>query len=128
MTDGKERILDGLRKAMQAEKEGQHFYLMAAAKTEDEQGRQVFQDLANDEVEHFHFLRGQYKAVSETGKTDPHLKLGAAKTYEGGHPIFSDAIKSRIGGGPLRDDGPVHRRPARALGGELLPGRGRPGG
>ena len=40
-----ERVADGLKKAMQAEIEGQHFYQMAARSTPDARGREVFETL-----------------------------------------------------------------------------------
>ena len=92
-----ERIAAGLRKAMQAEHEGQHFYLMAAKNSTDPKGREVFQSLADDEVEHFNFLKGQYTAVVRTGKIDASLKLKPRTELKGEHPIFSSEIKERIG-------------------------------
>ncbi len=91
------RIADGLEKAMQAEHEGRHFYLMAAKSTQDAKGRETFETLAEEEFEHFNFLRGQHKAVVETGQIDETLKLGDPKAFTGDHPIFSAEIKSRIG-------------------------------
>jgi len=91
-----ERILEGLKKAIQAEVEGHHFYLMAAKTTEDARGREVFAQLAEDEVEHAKFLQAQFRAVQSTGKPDATLSLGEPTVYEGPHPIFSEAIRERI--------------------------------
>ena len=92
-----ERIAEGLRRAMQAEHEGQHFYLMAAKSTMDSRGREVFQTLANDEVDHFNFLKGHYASILKTGRIDSSLKLRPRTEFKGEHPIFSDEIKARIG-------------------------------
>ncbi len=97
MDKATERVVEGLGKAMQAEREGQHFYLMAAESTSDPKARQVFQGLANEEVDHFNFLKGQYRSIVETGKIDASLKLGPQAALEGPHPIFSNAIQERIG-------------------------------
>ena len=75
MDPATERITAGLGKAIQAEREGQHFYKMAAETTQDEQGRQMFLDLAKDELDHEHFLKAQYDSVAKTGKIDPEIAL-----------------------------------------------------
>jgi len=92
-----ERMAEGLRKAMQAEQEGRHFYLMAAQSTADAQGRETFQRLAEEELDHFNFLRAQYGSLLKTGTVDETVRLGA-KQFTGEHPIFSDELKKRAGG------------------------------
>lgn len=96
MDDAAKRIADGLKKAMQAENEGYHFYKMAAQNTQDEKGREVFNLLAEEEMGHFEFLKGQYKSITETGKVDEAVKLGARKVFTESHPIFTEDIKDRI--------------------------------
>jgi rubrerythrin len=90
------RVIEGLQKAMQAEHEGRHFYLMAAGNTEDPQGKEIFQNLAEEELSHFHYLQAQYKSMVNTGKVDNSVKLGKSRTLTGSHPIFSEAIRDRI--------------------------------
>jgi len=97
MDEAVTRMTEGLRKAMQAEHEGRHFYLMAAQTTQDNQGRDTFQRLADEELDHYNFLKAQYSALNETGKIDPQVKLGPKK-FTGEHPIFSPELKQRIGG------------------------------
>lgn len=91
------RVQEALKQAMQAEQEGNHFYLMAASNTKDPKGQEVFRQLAEDEVMHFNFLKGQYRAFMETGKADASLKLPKKASPDASHPIFSDDIKKRIG-------------------------------
>ena len=43
------RVSEALNKAMQAENEGYHFYQMASSNTQDSKGREVFQQLAEEE-------------------------------------------------------------------------------
>jgi rubrerythrin len=90
-----ERMAEGLKKAIEAEIDGYHFYMMAANNTDDEQGREVFQMLASEEVEHANFLKAQYAALTETGKADANLRLKGRNALEGDHPIFSPELKSR---------------------------------
>ncbi len=91
-----EKILVALEQAIKAEVDGHHFYKMAAKSTEDPKGRTVFERLGEDEVAHARFLQAQYDSVRETGKTDPTIELGDATSYDGAHPIFSDALQERI--------------------------------
>ncbi len=97
MNDAIKRTTEGLAKAMQAENEGCHFYLMASQSTQDLQGRQTFERLAAEELEHFNYLKAQRAALTKTGQVDDGIKLGP-KQFTGGHPIFSPELKRRIGG------------------------------
>lgn len=90
-------ILQALRNAIQAEIEGQHFYLMAARTTEDAKGREIFERLAQEEVDHMEHLRTQYRAVLETGAPMAGLRLGRAEALRGNSPIFSESLKARAG-------------------------------
>ena len=98
MDDTAKRTIAGLEKAMQAELEGYHFYQMAAQNTKDAQGRETFNSLAEDERDHFNFLKAQRDALAETGELASDAKLGEAKDFTGAHPIFSEQIRTRIGG------------------------------
>jgi rubrerythrin len=71
---------------------------MAASNTDDQQGKETFLYLADEEKNHFNFLKGQYNALLKTGQVDNSIKLGAGKELTGAHPIFSAEIKNRIGG------------------------------
>jgi rubrerythrin len=93
----REQILGGLSTAMRAENDGHYFYLMAAQNTNDPQGKQVFEQLARDELTHLEFLRKQHAALTETGTVDKALDLGAPTTFAATHPIFSEAIQKRVG-------------------------------
>ena len=90
------KIADALLKAMQAEREGQHFYMMAAQTCEDAKGRAVFEQLAAEELEHARFLKAQYQSVLDTGGPDKSLKLGPPTDLSGPSPIFSEKIRDRI--------------------------------
>jgi len=96
MDDVAKRLSAGLKKAIQAEVEGYHFYMMAASNTPDPKGRQVFTALAEDEKDHARFLQLQYDAVQATGSVDAAIKLGAPPTLTGRSPIFSDQIRERV--------------------------------
>ena len=97
MDETTSRMAAGVREAMQAEVEGHHFYLMAARSTDDEHGRAVFEQLAEEEKQHAAFLKAQYASLLEHGRPDAEASLGAPKALEGPSPIFSDALRARIG-------------------------------
>ncbi len=92
----RERILDALKKAYQAEVDGQHFYRMAALATQDPQGRETFELLAKEEEDHARFLQAQHGAISSTGDVDGAVKLGPQAELAGTSPIFSDDLKARV--------------------------------
>jgi DNA topoisomerase I len=96
MDEAARKVTEGLQKAIEAEIEGHHFYKMAASSTSDEQGKKVFEALAQEELEHAKFLRSQCASLRETGKVDETAKLGAKADLSGGSPIFSPALKQRI--------------------------------
>ena len=78
MDQAVDKIAEALRSAMQAENEGYYFYVMAARNTEDPQGKQVFQYMADEEMKHFNFIKFEPRTEEE-------------------HPIFSPELKKRIG-------------------------------
>ena len=90
-------IAEGLMKAIQAERYGYGFYMMAANSTQDPKGKEVFETLAQEETDHMRFLQAQYRSILETGKPDEAVKLGKQLDLSGMSPIFSDDLKSRIG-------------------------------
>jgi len=90
-----QRILDGLMKAMQAEVDGHNFYKMAANSAEDEKGKEVFRALAQDEVEHYIFLKAQYDSFLKNGKADTTVSLGKP-SQSADSPIFSEGFRARL--------------------------------
>lgn len=96
MSDSHKTISELLLQAIKAERDGTQFYLMAARTCEDPKGREIFELLAAEEVDHQRFLQAQYHAVQKTGKVDSVQKLGHRSMLTGDSPIFSPAIKARI--------------------------------
>ena len=93
----KEKAIEGLKTALQTELNGIEFYRMAATKTEDPKGKEVFQMLADDEVKHFRALRKQFISMVKDSKWDPSVSLAEiSAALKGKSPIFSDDLKSRI--------------------------------
>ena len=92
----KEAILAGIKEAILAEQTGMQFYENASANTADPQGKTVFQALARDEEKHREFLRRQYANIIN-GTPVESLAVEAAFDLSGPTPIFSPALKKRIG-------------------------------
>ena len=92
------RMLDGLRRAYQAEIDGHHFYRMAALSTSDDQGREVFELLAKEEMDHANFLKAQHASIASTGAPDATVALGPQADLAGTSPIFSDRLRQRVQG------------------------------
>ena len=94
--DSANAVVDALRRAIQGESDGYHFYKMAAANTADPKGKEMFEILASEELSHMEFLKSQYGAILRTGRVDPEVKLGPRKEFGSASPIFSEALLERI--------------------------------
>jgi len=92
------RVAEALKRAIEAEQSGYHFYQTAARTTSDEQGRQVFEQLALEELDHARYLRAHYQSLLEKGTLDPSAHLGRRTDLKGDSPIFSPQLKTRAGG------------------------------
>jgi rubrerythrin len=97
MAQDKQRLIEGLEKAMRAEMEGYHFYTLAAQNTKDATGQETFKYLADEEKDHFNFLKAHLESVSKNDRIADGISLGTAKDIGGDHPIFSTEIRERIG-------------------------------
>jgi rubrerythrin len=96
MDEAAKEVARALFEAIKAESDGESFYKMAALSAEDDKGRQVFEQLAGEELDHKRFLTAQYRSVRETGKVDAGVKLGRRADLSGASPIFSEHIKARL--------------------------------
>jgi rubrerythrin len=91
------KAIEGLKIALQTELNGIQFYRVAAEKTEDKKGKEVFTKLANDEIEHFKELQRHYQSLTSSNKWAPSISLGEASSMsEEKSPIFSAELKERI--------------------------------
>jgi rubrerythrin len=89
-------VLQGLKTAIEAELAGHEFYKNAAKNTHDPMGKETFQRMAEEEMEHFNYLRHQYRSVMEKGGYDPAKKLIKKQIKYAENPIFSDDFRARI--------------------------------
>ena len=96
MSQTKDQLIAGLKEAILTEQTGVQFYTVEAGNTTDVQGREVFQQLARDEAEHQQWLRRQYGHLVE-GTPWEEMKPMSHAGLSGPSPIFSDALRSRIG-------------------------------
>ncbi len=96
MDDAAKRAAEGLRAAIQAELEGEHFYLMAARATTDPKGKLIFAQLAAEEQDHQRILREQLDSVLQTGTASANVEAGTAPALGEASPIFSEEIRARL--------------------------------
>ena len=91
MSDDIEGALVALRMAMQVEKDGHWFYHGAAERSHDARTKALFSSLADDEVQHLHWIEAQHEALLQDGQwLDTASDLPKAESAEGKHPsIFS---------------------------------------
>ncbi len=89
------KLLKALEKAIQAEIEGYHFYTMCANATQDPKGKETFEAMAQDEVQHTEFLRAQHKALETTGRVDTLISIIGEPGFSANTPFFSAEFKSR---------------------------------
>ncbi len=91
-----DKIVQGLKVALQTELNGIEFYKMAADKTEDAKGKESFKMLAEDEIKHFNELLRHYQHLLKNDKWLSNIKLGVPPKFAGESPIFTEEIKKRI--------------------------------
>ena len=91
-----QKVLDGLKIALEAELTGHQFYKAASKNTKDPKGKETFSRMADEEMGHFNSLRHQYQSILKTGKYDFTKKLLIRRKKGGSSPIFSKEIRNRI--------------------------------
>jgi len=91
------RLLEVLKKALRAERDGLEFYGAAAARTDDEGAREVFGHLAEEEKRHFAALQREYRALLDGAGWDASVILGTPWTPSIASSIFSERFRERIG-------------------------------
>ena len=96
MSIDRDKILEGLKVAIEAELTGYQFYKNAAESTKDQKGKDAFSMMAEEELGHFNYLRHQYQSVLQKGGYDFSEKLPGKKHQHASSPIFSEEIKGRI--------------------------------
>jgi rubrerythrin len=96
MTTSQEKILKGLKTAMEAEIFGHNFYKNASRNTTDSLGRETLARMAEEELEHFNYLRTQYKSVMKKGDYTFSPNLVLVHRKQPGNPIFSDEIIKQV--------------------------------
>lgn len=91
----KQKLLDGLKEAMIAERSGIEFFTLAAMQTTDSKGKEVFQELAHEEAEHLVWLKKQYGHLLNDEPLEK-LPVLHVTDLDGDHPIFSKELRSRL--------------------------------
>ncbi|MCP4633826.1 MAG: ferritin family protein [candidate division Zixibacteria bacterium] len=88
--------IKGLMIAIQTEIDGYNFYMIAAQKTKNEKGKQMFEFLAKEEVKHRKYLENKYKVLMRGGDWGSIAKPTAVpKKYQTKSPIFTSEFDKR---------------------------------
>lgn len=80
-----EETLSALRRYIQNEQDGYEFYQQCAQRTSDQRGREMFQSLAKDELEHIRKLEAEHRSLANGGDWLSLRELG----NRGGNPAPS---------------------------------------
>lgn len=87
MSDNREAHVEALQVALDTEKKGCRFYKIAAKSSKDPKGREVFEHLANDEVEHMGAIATIFESLTND---EPWM------TYEEAAAKYGDTPKEKI--------------------------------
>lgn len=92
MSDLIQAHVEALQIALDTEKKGYRFYMVAAKSSKDPKGREVFEHLAKDEIEHMGVIATMYESLT---KNEPWMTYEEAVEKYGRTPaekiIFPDA-------------------------------------
>ena len=94
-------IKDAIKTAIQMEKDGYSFYKKAAAQTESETGRDIFESLAQDEEVHLDVFQKMFE--EKIGREEWEDLVDSSKKYQD-IPIFPKDLKSVEGTNPDIND------------------------
>ncbi len=87
MTKIREAHVEALQVALDTEKKGYKFYMIAAKSSKDPKGQEVFKHLANDEIEHMGVIATMYESLTRDE---------AWMTYEEAVEKYGETPKEKI--------------------------------
>jgi rubrerythrin len=92
------QLLRVLKQAIKAESEGYYFYQMAGEKSKDPNAKEIFNSLAQDELDHGSVLKGLYHTIMKKSEFKFDHRRHHRSNSNSGSPetIFSVKFKNRI--------------------------------
>jgi rubrerythrin len=92
------QLLKVLKEAIKAESDGYYFYQMAGEKSKDQNAKEIFRSLAQDELDHGSVLKGLYQAIMKKSEFKFDRRRHARRESKTGSPktIFSAKFRNRI--------------------------------
>ena len=99
-------IMQAIKTAIQMEEEGHAFYMKAAAETQNEMGKKMFQQLAKDELEHKQTFSAMFDKVADPATW---RKLVASTRGIKELPAFRELSKEQKRSKGMADDANVLR-------------------
>ena len=92
-------VLEALWKAIQVEEQGYQFYQMTAERTGDPKAREVFKQMAQEELRHKAFLASRYRSYEKNGTMEPlSTQERDSLALDSFGQIFSEEFRQRIAG------------------------------
>jgi len=80
-----------LRRAVENERQGYHFYQEAVARTGDARGKAMFESLGDDETRHLRLLLVEHQSLEKgEGWVDPQEALGREMEIDMTRPLFAE--------------------------------------
>ena len=89
-----DNVKDAIKTAIQMEKDGYDFYSKAAAQTNSEMGRTIFESLASDEQRHLYVFQKMFEEKVSTSEWDD--LVNSSKKYTK-IPVFPTDLKGASG-------------------------------
>ncbi|MBN2002134.1 MAG: ferritin family protein [Anaerolineae bacterium] len=99
-------LMNVLSQALKLESDGREFYLHMAEIVEDEDGKQMFQHLADDESHHYKYIERQYEALREGRGWAPISEMGAPEELDAVSLVFppKTAVAQVLPKNPTEED------------------------
>ena len=99
-------LKDVLAQALKLELDGHEFYQRMVARMEDQAGKAMFQQLANDEVDHYNYIKRQYDALQAGDGWSPIPELDLVSSIDAVSVVFPPAEKelSELPENPSEED------------------------
>jgi len=85
-------VITVLTQAMNIEKQGEEFYMEAAARSEDPESAQMFQNLASDEQQHYDYIRRQLESHQAGESWIKIPELDSVEAIDAQAPVFPKGL------------------------------------
>lgn len=81
-----------LTRAMKLEQEGEEFFLRAAESSDDPETSKIFRSLADDEKNHFNYIKRELDALKAGNPWEPIPELDSIEAADVADPVFPKGV------------------------------------